>query len=1026
MATTIISGKNIISFSGGTNSGYNLTASYTATRTNSSTVKFTFTMTLKGVASSTHTAYGLRVSVKVGNSSTVNVDFAKNGTSVGQGPFTKTVSLNVSSSSAQTLTATFKGVKQAGSGTYRTLTASVKTPAASGGGGGGTGGTTTKCSPPTSLTSTGVASPGDYIAVEIYDGKGGTNNTLKGYDVYYKYGGQPTLSSYDGIESVDLDTPSGTQAGASVRISSRGGDTTYIKARSRGSAGASYYSDLSSAYTDCISSSPPYPPSVQAILPESTIPSTGGQVTFYVTPGADPDGDRTEAYYSRGGSRTRVDGSVTLTFYSTTTVHFYTYDGYDYSDSTDYTVYVNTKPTMRVSSTTTQSYNYNGSTYPFRFTLRATSDKLGTYYHYLVHNGTSYLVETSANSSVSDVCPSDYIENIVFGQPIEYRCRMYDGVEFSDYASTTLTTVPATYTSITRSYNQYANADLEGMNSSFFDKIRIYLPFDEIMTDPTCTVTYKLATGGNSYNASVVTYNNGTAAEYVNSTTYADLSIPTNMVSGADYTFTVTIAKGGLKRTYSITKTRTYAFPGGEISGIDTVKPFTNTSTYQISIPAPMNFISQGAFDFGIYNVGGVSDFSFFIEHGEDSSTPLICTDANTPSDFQMLAPTTTDDTVYFTVGPDVWFEALNEINLLDDVSVIRDTNVVIAVNHLFGAKARYITPLNANLSEPSSINSFAMSLDGAPLSSTSTELREGRSLTVNFDITSYAKQNFQIGIDVCRKSENVMPSEADTWTRYYTDTFRISGERDLETRKYNGSGSSTYQIPQVNSSNYVFFRLNVTDIYLNSYLSTPVAAGASHKHIPVNITLGAPEYTITDAMTEKGRIVIPFVINDSGGSLLGTNNLVRDLADSVKLYTTDPDLQSILQSDTLQPTIFDPLVTPNSITIDTVGFNASSLSLYLELTTHLSIDDTMHDYDKTLRTGNFVVYNLSPTLAVRYQHIGFNTTDFDDDVVFAMAAGDQGARHLFVFQSSTPGITPTIDIETGELNGFIIDGGNW
>ena len=166
MATRIITEKNIISFDGSNDSGYELTADYTTSRVNNSTVKFTFTLTLKGVASSTFTAYGLRVSVKVGNSSTVNVDFVANGTTARQGPYTKTATLNVSSSSAQTLTATFKGVKQAGYGTYRTLTASVKTPAASGGGGGGST-TTTKCSPPTALTSTGVASKGDYIAIDI-------------------------------------------------------------------------------------------------------------------------------------------------------------------------------------------------------------------------------------------------------------------------------------------------------------------------------------------------------------------------------------------------------------------------------------------------------------------------------------------------------------------------------------------------------------------------------------------------------------------------------------------------------------------------------------------------------------------------------------------------------------------------------------------------------------------------------------------------------------------------------------------
>lgn len=73
--------------------------------------------------------------------------------------------------------------------------------------------------------------------------------------------------------------------------------------------------------------------------------------------------------------------------------------------------------------------------------------------------------------------------------------------------------------------------------------------------------------------------------------------------------------------------------------------------------------------------------------------------------------------------------------------------------------------------------------------------------------------------------------------------------------------------------------------------------------------------------------------------------------------------------------------------------------------------------------TNEIVIYNISPTVAYRRNHIGINTRKFqnDDGILYMTDTADRSIIYLFSSDH-----TATVDIKTGIISGLIIDGGTW
>lgn len=887
-----------------------------------------------------------------------------------------------------------------------------------------------KCSAPTSITcSTSIGKPSQSITVSWSGAKAGTNNSIRSYTVYYRYGAQPTTSAYQSYKTV---TTTSTSGSTTIPISPSRGVVTYVKVRTNGSAGSSYYSSISSASGNCTTNSLPNNPSF-TVSRQGILPSTGGSITYNVTAGSDSNSSQTRTlYYSRnnGTTKTRFTSPLTLnysgdegeTFYT----YFYTYDGLEYSNAIGTTATINTKPTCSLSVSTIK-YNYNNSTYDGTFNLTATTNKsIKTFYYYIIINGNS---KSLGSNSTGTLTVNPFSQGATPGSSFYFQVRVNDGIEYSNYATSSTYTIPTTFNISTsnRIYNDHNSSNVANTNGDFYQNIRVYLPYDEYLNNPnSVTATYQSGTGS-AYSVSSINYVNGTATDYNNSTTYCDIIVPNNLDSHGTYNFTINITKSGLTRTYTFSKTRTYSFPGGSISGLDTIKPFTNTIVANPNIPAPVGFIENLTYQLEDFNLGdSYSVIKFAILYNNQSSTPIDCVGPTETGDFQINTPEeTAAETIYFTIGKDVWYNAAKELNLLDIILTTTTVTAQISITNLFGVTVRYNQNITFNFQELSTISNFITKLGDTMLTSSNSLIREGQTFNWNYDITTYNPQTITSRVFIYRSDTNTTPNLDDSnWSLYTQNNLTISGNRNEITRQYNQTGNISFVIPQLAISKYIYFKIICTDIYNQTFSSTIVAAGASNKHISPNITVTGYSFE-QGTETGQGTITINYSVIDNGGELISssTSNLNPTLENSIQVNKADESEEGNLTL--TSSSIFDINNNTGTITLNITNFTQTAIHLYLTIKTRLTLDGTISTFDKTFNSAPFIIYNINPTMSFRYQHIGINSVHFENDTVLVISPGAKGTRDT-IYLEGVEGKIPTININSGEINDFIIDGGEW
>jgi Developmentally Regulated MAPK Interacting Protein. len=150
------------------------------------------------------------------------------------------------------------------------------------------------CKAPTSINFTSaqgssIVKPGDTLTISWSGADGGTNNAISGYDIYYKIGSAPTTSSYTDMASVSSTSTSSSKSfTVPSSASNNRGNAFYAMVRTKGAAGASYYSGWKESNGGKVNSLPGAP---TIVADKSRIFSTGTtRVTFTtVTAGTDND-----------------------------------------------------------------------------------------------------------------------------------------------------------------------------------------------------------------------------------------------------------------------------------------------------------------------------------------------------------------------------------------------------------------------------------------------------------------------------------------------------------------------------------------------------------------------------------------------------------------------------------------------------------------------------------------------------------------------------------------------------------------
>lgn len=890
----------------------------------------------------------------------------------------------------------------------------------------------TNCTAPTSVSvSPAIAKPGQTVTVSWSGAAAGVSNPITGYYVRASQNAYPSaggtwvynklVTTSAGSGSTTFTVPTTLARGSKImfEVQTRSSyNTTTLAA----SAGGSY----------TINSLPAAP---TVTSDKTTVPSTGGDVTFTVTAGADGNGQARTLYYAESldGAKTLFTSPLTWNITETKNFYFYTYDGLEFSSSFEArTITVNTKPTLKTFNMSAIDFTYNEETYKELFNIELDGSKLGgTYYINLRNiddNTTFSVLKSSTTKSITNY---EVLSKQGFKPGTRYRFEVYfnDGVENTSTSYSPEYITPTTYTEELNSFNAHSDTDFPNTNGHFNQRLRVYLPYDSFLNDPTqITATYK--TGTESASAvSTITYNNGIDAPYALSETYCDILVPLNLTGGAKYDFTVTVGKNGLTRSYTFSKNRTRYFSGGAISGFGTsIKPFTSEISLELSIPSPISFITDTSYNFFDYNLGNTIDEPNYgamtLKFAHSNKTEILTIDgSDSTSKFKILPPTS-DDTIRFVLSSETWYELAKNLGVLDNLN---NTSLIVTltVKNLFGTESFYSGNLVFDMKENSSISNLQTKLGEELLSSESIFIREGQTFNWSYNITTFNKQKVNVKIFINRAETNTTPSiDSENWVQYAQHDWEITGERDPNTRQITQTGNLSFVIPQLTTSKYIFFKAVLTDIYTNETSSVPFAAGASNKHTSPTINL--LDYSFEDGEEGgQGDIVIRYELVDSGAGRIDSNNLNLQLEDSILIEKTNEEEEGTFVEQV------GTILNPTSGAVGTIvgkieDFNQSAIHLRLRLKTRLALDADNSSFDKEIETAEFIIYNINSTMYIMYQHLGINSKNFSPETLAVIAAGAKGVREEIIFESNQLGRSISFNVNTGEVNDIIIDGGEW
>ena len=108
-------------------------------------------------------------------------------------------------------------------------------------------------------------------------------------------------------------------------------------------------------------------------------------------------------------------------------------------------------------------------------------------------------------------------------------------------------------------------------------------------------------------------------------------------------------------------------------------------------------------------------------------------------------------------------------------------------------------------------------------------------------------------------------------------------------------------------------------------------------------------------------------------------------------------------------------------------GFNI--LAVRLEITTIQTVtilNGGSYKTERVFYSNELFVYNVSPTVAYRKNYLGINTTDFSKCGDSVVVISEYEGKQKICLISPSKAAYRTIDIVSGMIDGFIIDGGTW
>lgn len=863
----------------------------------------------------------------------------------------------------------------------------------------------TACGAPTSisLSSTRVV-PGGGVTLSWSGASAGNYLSISGYHIYRN-------GAY--LAAVNTSATSGSYT---VYAPSTRGASYYYQVYTIASV-SGYNSGASSNSSNLYANRLPNTPSAGGSI---TLPSTGGTVNFTASSNSDPDGQSVTLYYafSTNGSRSKYNGTVSKSITSTTTFYVWAHDGLEYSSNyATATGTVNIKPNFNISVSASAVDDVSGS----RSLANSVSASGTNYnkgrssYQYRIYNVTtdSYIGDTGSTSAAS-YSFTNTISNITRGQGYRVQMRYYDGIEWSDWKS----------------------------SSTYYRPYSIQAP-----TKPVITVDHSVSDRTNYYNNNF-TY---TCDPQNNTTGYApvtlswSISYTTNVTSATSSPNLVPRGATNVKAVATITSYFESATVESDSYRRARLPQFINP---KIEDNILVYSDTQGTYSFGI-EVCDTNKIKYTLQSTANNEVlTLVNQDYFTHE----------EATVASEFGTEILKQYYNNnkvVNLgLTYTFIITDefgNSVTLSVPNKNIILAQTPTITNANGFSPTISYNNNSNYVGSKLTANSSNkeriLNNGDSFTITLpkdynDVTNTESYDNITNYNFYLYYSNNIPTNANLKGQTINDINDIAQKTpDITLSIARNETTYTHLVPSFSNNRFVYIALSVTN-----------AAGLeSPRYLADTYVVFAPTSL---AAIESGQITYqdPDIIvgykvtnNYGAGSFTNTSsgynysdwpNLEREI-----VLSEDKKMPSeVVKIDILASPTFDgsyeqigsitQTTSTSNGTITCTAPTSGSFTLQQNLYIQLKVTVTSGFPDQTIvsTTSPVLFYAEGPTLSPRYHSLGFNYSQIgeNEDDLFVIQGFQNKQKLRFVGTADVGGADITINLETLEIDGATINGGTW
>ena len=685
-------------------------------------------------------------------------------------------------------------------------------------------------------------------------------------------------------------------------------------------------------------------------------------------------------------------------------------------------------------TTSATTYSHNGTSYTTggTNTISLTSSGVGTktYSWSLIYGASSSsMTSTQSLSSTSNSCTWAYKGTNGWSKSYQIKCVVTDQLSQTSTVSGSIYAIPAVSTFNTNIYNQLGTnvstmptANVTGSVANDFYQTVV----TSLTKDTSITLTFSItsnATAGWYTGASNSTYQSSgviplTITNTSPATTYTLTITPTSAWGGAISPKTYTITRTGLPRIDS-NGTR---YSASNIGTADptSIKPFTVESDCKFSF-------LKGNMVLNNYATTSSSNTSLWLTYNNKEVEVLKqgtwSTDGTTG---QVTVPATIGGSTA-TAGLYNW--KINTLGLN-----LNSSNVVglrIKFTDVFGQtysvdKANYLT---LNFVE---IPSISFSIGNSVSDTSGTVIREKDTITYKPNITFYnTDKAVTIKTYIYRSTSNSGQSGGGAWT-LYSGTSSINGVTYTPNRGTSTNSAIVYNTPipytigEITESRYLFFKITVTYGSTTTDSQIPTTYYVSQRHVsitlPFTATFSNNNFSYTSSLNDRGGGKITTSTSDKAAGL-GTVKYGLQFS-----QTNDFSTYQWLNS---SGNLVNTEAWRNSSTGGSASYSGSNISLgtgWSFYNIRAVYQTNIGSVTKISYSSVVTIYNTAPTISYRKNQIGININGIEENPEFAViigatTVGETEVKHIKLYSANN---TATIDLDSGALEGFVIDGGSW